>query len=83
MEAVKLDKDKYRLGHTKVFFRAGVNGWMEEQREKRIGSVLSWLQARARGKQGRRNFKKLADRKMALYTIQRAVCRMVMAKTWP
>ena len=83
MDAVKLDKDKFRLGHTKVFFRAGVNGWMEEQREKRIGSVLSWLQAGARGKQGRQAFKKLADQKMALYTAQRAVRGMVMAKTWP
>ena len=83
MEAVKLDKDKFRLGHTKVFFRAGINGWMEEQREKRIGAVLSWLQAGARGKQGRQSFKKLADRKQALYTIQRAVRGMVMAKTWP
>lgn len=83
MEAVKLDKDKFRLGHTKVFFRAGINGWMEEQRERRIGAVLSWLQAGARGKQGRQNFKKLAERKMAQLTIQRAVRGMVMSKTWP
>ena len=48
MDIVKLDKDKYRLGHTKVFFRAGIGGWMEEQRENKIGSVLAWLQAGAR-----------------------------------
>ena len=24
LELVKLDKDKYRLGHTKIFFRAGI-----------------------------------------------------------
>ena len=56
---------------------------MEEQREKRIGSVLSWLQAGARGKQSRQAFKKLADQRMALYTAQRAIRGMVMAKTWP
>merc|ERR550519_2730963 len=50
MDVVKLDKEKFRLGHTKVFFRAGVGGWMEEQREDKIGSVLAWLQAGARGK---------------------------------
>merc|ERR1719297_531620 len=32
MDIVKLDKEKFRLGHTKVFFRAGILGWMEEVR---------------------------------------------------
>merc|ERR1712062_725325 len=39
MDIVKLDKEKFRLGHTLVFFRAGIGGWMEEQRENKIGSV--------------------------------------------
>merc|ERR1712110_1130595 len=38
---VKMDKDKFRLGHTKVFFRAGILGYMEEVREDKIGSVLA------------------------------------------
>merc|ERR1719221_159190 len=53
MDIVKLDKEKFRLGHTKVFFRAGILGWMEEAREDKIGSVLSWLQSGARGKASR------------------------------
>merc|ERR1719419_2090320 len=55
--AVKLDKEKFRLGHTKVFFRAGILGYMEEVREDKIGSVLAWLQAGARGKSSRMQFK--------------------------
>ena len=82
MDVVKLDKEKYRLGHTKVFFRAGVGGWMEEQREDKIGSVLAWLQAGARGKASRMQFKKLQDQKMALYACQRAIRSYMMAKTW-
>merc|ERR1712183_20799 len=53
MDIVKLDKEKFRLGHTLVFFRAGIGGWMEEQRENKIGSVLAWLQSGARGKASR------------------------------
>merc|ERR1712025_292933 len=53
LEHIKLDKEKYRCGHTKVFFRAGILGFMEEVREDRIGSVLAWLQAGARGKSSR------------------------------
>merc|ERR1719219_3242462 len=80
--AVKLDKEKFRLGHTKVFFRAGILGYMEEVREDKIGSVLSWLQAGARGKSSRMQFKKLQDQKLALYCCQRAIRAMMLAKTW-
>merc|ERR1712127_77600 len=82
MEIVKLDKEKFRLGHTKVFFRAGIAGFMEEVREDKIGEVLSWLQAGARGKASRMQFKKLQDQKMALYSCQRAIRSYMMAKTW-
>merc|ERR1712088_1089487 len=39
---INLDSEKYRLGHTKVFFRAGILGYMEEVREDRIGEILSY-----------------------------------------
>merc|ERR1711971_178511 len=82
MDVVKMDKEKYRLGHTKVFFRAGIAGKMEEFREDKIGSVLSWLQSGARGKASRMQFKKLQDQKLALYACQRAIRMFVTAKTW-
>ena len=82
MDIIKLDKEKFRLGHTKVFFRAGVLGVMEETREDKIGSVLSWLQSGARGKASRMQFKKLQDQKLALYSCQRAIRSYMMAKTW-
>merc|ERR1712193_386632 len=82
LDAIKLDKEKYRLGHTKVFFRAGILGYMEEVREDKIGSVLSWLQSGARGKASRMAFKKLQDQKMALYSCQRAIRMYMVAKTW-
>merc|ERR1712172_269713 len=82
MDVVKMDKEKYRLGHTKVFFRAGIAGKMEEFREDKIGSVLSWLQSGARGKASRMQFKKLQDQKLALYAFQRAIRMYMTAKTW-
>merc|ERR1712024_318605 len=82
MDVVKLDKEKFRLGHTKVFFRAGIAGKMEEFREDKIGAVLSWLQSGARGKASRMAFKKLQDQKLALYACQRAIRMYMTAKTW-
>jgi myosin heavy subunit len=55
---------------------------MEETGEDKIGSVLSWLQAGARGKASRMQFKKLQDQKLALYACQCAIRSNMMAKTW-
>merc|ERR1711894_582999 len=79
---IKLDKEKWRLGHTKVFFRAGILGAMEEFREDKIGSVLSLLQAQARGKASRLVFKKMQDQKLALYCLQRTIRNYKIGKTW-
>jgi len=80
--AVKLDPEKFRLGHTKVFFRAGILGFMEECREDKIASVISWLQAGARGKASRMDYKQLADQRRALISCQKAIASRQMEKTW-
>merc|ERR1711994_470676 len=82
MDVIALDKEKFRLGHTKVFFRAGILGLMEEFREDRIGQVLAWLQSGARGKASRMQFKKLQDQKLALYCCQRTIRNYYIGKTW-
>merc|ERR1719270_1399120 len=82
LDTIKLEAEKYRLGHTKVFFRAGILGYMEEVREDRIGSVLSWLQSQARGKASRLVFKKMQDQKLALYCLQRTIRNWHIGKTW-
>merc|ERR1719347_1030831 len=82
LDFIKLEPEKYRLGHTKVFFRAGYLGYMEEVREDRIGAVLSWLQSQARGKASRLVFKKMQDQKLALYCLQRTIRNYYIGKTW-
>merc|ERR1711997_195545 len=82
MDAIKMDPEKFRLGHTKVFFRAGILGFMEETREDKIGSVLAMLQAQARGKSSRLVFKKMQDQKLALYCLQRTIRNYHIGRTW-
>merc|ERR1719315_800402 len=82
LDTIKAEPEKYRLGHTKVFFRAGYLGYMEEVREDRIGAVLSWLQSQARGKASRLVFKKMQDQKLALYCLQRTIRNYYIGKTW-
>jgi len=47
--ALALDQNKYRLGHTKVFFRAGVLGMLEDMRDERLSKIIANFQARIRG----------------------------------
>merc|ERR1711879_360638 len=54
----------------------------EEVREDRIGQVLSYLQAQARGKSSRIVFKKLQDQKLALYACQRSLRNYQIGKNW-
>ena len=82
LDVAGLDPEKFRLGHTKVFFRAGILGHMEEVREDRIGSVLAWLQSSARGKASRLVFAKMQDQKLALYCLQRTIRNYHIGKTW-
>ena len=59
MDSVKPDKERFRLSHTLVFSRAGIDGRMEEQCENKIDSFLAWLQSGARGNSSRMQLKKL------------------------
>lgn len=49
LEKLDLDKALYRVGLTKVFFRAGVLAELEEQRDTLIRDIMSNFQSLARG----------------------------------
>ena len=55
--------DQYRIGHTKVFFKAGVLGQLEEMREEKLSKILSNFQARVRGYLMRGKYSKLQDQR--------------------
>ncbi|XP_071512366.1 LOW QUALITY PROTEIN: myosin heavy chain, muscle-like [Panulirus ornatus] len=77
-----MDEDLYRLGNTKVFFRAGVLGNMEELREDRLAQILSWLQASLRGYASRKRYHRLQDQRNALVVIQRNLRKFLAMRTW-
>ncbi|XP_071645298.1 myosin heavy chain, muscle isoform X7 [Temnothorax longispinosus] len=83
LESTGLDADMYRLGHTKVFFRAGVLGQMEELRDERLGKIVSWMQAYIRGYLSRKDYKKLQEQRLALVVVQRNLRKYLQLRTWP
>ncbi|XP_018304722.1 myosin heavy chain, muscle isoform X32 [Mycetomoellerius zeteki] len=82
-EEIALDPDSYRIGHTKVFFRAGVLGQMEELRDERLSKIVSWMQAYIRGYLSRKDYKKLQEQRLALVVVQRNLRKYLQLRTWP
>ncbi|XP_014245710.1 myosin heavy chain, muscle isoform X23 [Cimex lectularius] len=83
LKEVELDPESYRIGHTKVFFRAGVLGQMEELRDDRLGKIIGWMQAYIRGYLTRKEYKKLQEQRLALQVVQRNLRKYLQLRTWP
>lgn len=71
LERLNLDKSFYRVGLTKVFFRAGVLAELEEQRDAVINKIMARFQSVARGYVQRRIAHKRLYRAEATRVIQR------------
>ena len=63
IEKVDLDKNLYRFGHTKLFFKAGVLGNMEELRDEKVATIITSFQCYIRGNAMRKKFKKMLDQR--------------------
>uniref|UniRef100_A0A8B9ZL91 Myosin-9 n=1 Tax=Anas platyrhynchos TaxID=8839 RepID=A0A8B9ZL91_ANAPL len=58
IKALELDSNLYRIGQSKVFFRAGVLAHLEEERDLKITDVIIGFQACCRGYLARKAFAK-------------------------
>mmetsp|Transcript_276 Transcript_276/g.707 ORF Transcript_276/g.707 Transcript_276/m.707 type:complete len:1312 (-) Transcript_276:141-4076(-) len=83
LEALELDESEYRLGHTKIFFRAGVLSRLEEERDGILSKMLVGLQAYCRGKLARLAFRFHVGDHQAVGIIQRNVRAYMMLRNWP
>uniref|UniRef100_UPI00358F2AC5 myosin-16-like isoform X1 n=2 Tax=Myxine glutinosa TaxID=7769 RepID=UPI00358F2AC5 len=83
IKKAKLTDDEYRLGKTKVFFRAGVLANLEEARDDAISKVIAGLQSQCRGKVARLNFAELKAKRDAMASIQRNVRTFLKMRFWP
>ncbi|NWX16025.1 MYH7B protein, partial [Aegotheles bennettii] len=82
LSSLELDTSQYKFGHTKVFFKAGLLGSLEEMRDERLAKILTMLQARIRGHLMRVEYQKIISRREALYTIQWNIRAFNAVKNW-
>ncbi|XP_075968733.1 myosin-7-like [Anarhichas minor] len=81
--SLAIDHEQYKLGHTKVFFKAGLLGLLEEMRDDRLSLIITGIQARARGVLARLEFQKIVERRDSLLVIQWNVRAFMCVKNWP
>ncbi|KAH7911749.1 P-loop containing nucleoside triphosphate hydrolase protein [Hygrophoropsis aurantiaca] len=83
VEALELDNEIFKVGTSKIFFKAGVLAELEERRDTLLFDVFSRLQAVARKFSARRQMKKILNRAIAIRVIQRNARVYGELKEWP
>ncbi|XP_078081536.1 myosin-4-like [Mustelus asterias] len=81
--SIDVDHTQYRFGHTKVFFKAGLLGTLEEMRDDKLAQLVTRTQAMCRGFLMRVEFKRMMERREALYTLQYNIRSFTNVKHWP
>ncbi|XP_018612668.2 myosin-9 isoform X1 [Scleropages formosus] len=82
IKALELDPNLYRIGQSKVFFRAGVLAHLEEERDMKITDVIISFQAWCRGYLARKAFAKRQQQLTAMKVIQRNCAAYLKLRNW-
>ncbi|XP_041839151.1 LOW QUALITY PROTEIN: myosin-9-like [Melanotaenia boesemani] len=82
IKALELDSNLYRIGQSKVFFRAGVLAHLEEERDMKITDVIINFQALCRGHVARKAFAKRQQQLTAMKVIQRNCAAYLKLRNW-
>ncbi|XP_036407940.1 myosin-9-like isoform X1 [Megalops cyprinoides] len=82
IKALELDPNLYRIGQSKVFFRAGVLAHLEEERDMKITDVIISFQAWCRGYVARKAFAKRQQQLTAMKVIQRNCAAYLKLRNW-
>ncbi|KAG5835939.1 hypothetical protein ANANG_G00249320 [Anguilla anguilla] len=81
--SIDVDQSQYKFGHTKVFFKAGLLGTLEEMRDDKLATLVTMTQALSRGFLMRREFVKMMERRESIYSIQYNIRSFMNVKHWP
>merc|ERR1712165_505581 len=82
MDKIEFSRDRFRLGHTKVFFRAGALAGLEEARDGIVLKLVRWLQGEIFGIIKRKVYNKKADQRNLMKCIQRNFRKYMQLRNW-
>merc|ERR1719266_2413155 len=82
MDKIDFSRERYRLGHTKVFFRAGALAGLEEARDQIVLKLVRWLQGECYGNIRRKVYQQKADQRDLMKVIQRNFKKFCSLRNW-
>merc|ERR1711881_20708 len=82
MDKIAFEREKFRCGHTMVFFRAGALAAMEEARDGIVLKLVRWLQGTAYQRIRGREFNKRRDQRELMKVVQRNFRKYMELRTW-
>jgi len=82
MDKIEFPRERYRLGHTKVFFRAGALAALEEARDNIVLKLVRWLQGQCYGLIKRKDFSKRRDQRELMKVCQRNFRKYMQLRHW-
>ncbi|GAB0197881.1 myosin heavy chain, skeletal muscle, adult-like [Grus japonensis] len=80
---IAIDHAQYKFGHTKVFFKAGLIGLLEEMRDEKLAQLITRTQARCRGFLMRVEYQRMVERRESIFYIQYNIRAFMNVKHWP
>ncbi|XP_061702261.1 myosin-8-like isoform X4 [Syngnathoides biaculeatus] len=83
LSSIDVDHAQYKFGNTKVFFKAGLLGLLEEMRDERLAVLMTRIQAVARGYVTRLKLKEMAKKRESIFIIQYNIRSFMNVKNWP
>ncbi|XP_039680166.1 myosin heavy chain, skeletal muscle, adult-like [Perca fluviatilis] len=83
LSSIDVDHAQYRFGSTKVFFKAGLLGLLEEMRDERLAVLMTRLQAVSRGYVTRLRLKEMTKTRESIFIIQYNIRSFMNVKNWP
>uniref|UniRef100_A0A8C5UXT6 Myosin heavy chain 3 n=1 Tax=Microcebus murinus TaxID=30608 RepID=A0A8C5UXT6_MICMU len=83
LASIDIDHTQYKFGHTKVFFKAGLLGTLEEMRDDHLARLITRTQAVCRGFLMRVEFQKMVQRRESIFCIQYNIRSFMNVKHWP
>merc|ERR1712142_715513 len=82
LKKIQLNEALYKIGKTKVFFKAGTLADLEDLRDEALAVVVCKIQARARGKMMRIEFLAMLARVRAARCIQNNIRKFLQFRDW-